>query len=233
MEQRVLFAGHQNNVLPSTMPMPFEVIELKEGEVLFREGDAPRGLYFVHAGCLKMVVHREAARGRTTTPEYVTKLVSPGEYFGYKGLVRGGEHKGTATAVRSSTVYIYPKEAILFALRSANPLLTALLKQAVADVDSFERISQLHYLASVQERVAFQLVNLAEKFGVKTPEGLLLNLKLTRNEFAQLASTINESLSRHLTEFKNEGLLDVNGKEIVIKDLEGLKKKSGNFALHP
>jgi hypothetical protein len=36
-------------------------------------------------------------------------------------------------------------------------------------------------------------------------------------------------LSRHLTEFKNEGLIDVNGKEIIVKDLEGLKAKSGNF----
>ncbi|NUM60096.1 MAG: winged helix-turn-helix domain-containing protein, partial [Bdellovibrionaceae bacterium] len=55
------------------------------------------------------------------------------------------------------------------------------------------------------------------------------NLKLTRNEFAQLASTINESLSRHLTEFKAEGLIDINGKEIIIKDKQGLKVKSAIF----
>lgn len=108
-------------------------------------------------------------------------------------------------------------------------MLKLVLEQAVSDIENFESTSQLHYLASVQERIAYQLVIMAEKFGVETPQGISLNLKLTRNEFAQLASTINESLSRHLTEFKNEGLIELNGKEILIKNKDGLMKKSGNF----
>lgn len=101
--------------------------------------------------------------------------------------------------------------------------------QMAEDLQSFETISQLHYLASVQERIAYQLVLLTHKFGVPVPEGLSLNLKLSRNELAQLAGTINESLSRHLTEFRNENIIDVHGKEIIVKDLDALKRKSGNF----
>ncbi|MBX2988471.1 MAG: Crp/Fnr family transcriptional regulator [Bdellovibrionaceae bacterium] len=227
--ERVLFAGNQNSVMTPAVELPFETIELNEGEVLFRQGEVPRGLYYVQSGCLKMVVQRSLARGRTTTPEYVTKLLSPGEYFGYKALVRGGEHRGAATAVKKSTLWMYPRELVQIAIRNASPLIKYLLEQSVSDLENYEKTSQLHYLASVQERIAYQLVLLAEKFGVPSPQGIFLNLKLTRNEFAQLASTINESLSRHLTEFKNEGLVDVNGKEIVIKDIEGLRKKSGNF----
>lgn len=228
--ERILFAGHQNSVInTANSELPFEVIELNEGDVLFREGDLAKGLYYVQSGCLKMMVNRQCARGRTSTPEYVTKLVSPGEYFGYKGMIRGGAHRGSACAVKKSTVWIYPKELVDVALRGAGPLLNYLLQQAVADLENYETTSQLHYLASVQERIAYQLVRMTEKFAVQTPRGLSLNMKITRNEFAQLASTINESLSRHLTEFKNEGLLDVNGKEIIIKDLAGLKRKSGNF----
>ena len=94
---------------------------------------------------------------------------------------------------------------------------------------TFQNSNQFHYLASVQERIAYQITSLADRFGVKTSRGISLNLKLTRNEFAQLASTINESLSRHLTEFKNEGLIDINGKEIIILNREALSAKSGNF----
>ncbi len=85
-------------------------------------------------------------------------------------------------------------------------------------------------MASVEERIAYQLILMSEKFGVETEDGVSLNLKLTRNELAQMASTINESLSRHLTEFKNEGLIELNGKEIIIKNKAGLMAKSGNFA---
>lgn len=223
------FMGTQNLNIPSTSNVPYEVVHLKEEEMIFKEGEAAKGLYYVHSGCVKVVVNRAHARGRTTTNEYVTKLVSPGEYFGYKSLVKGSPTASHAKAVKSTVLWLYPRELIQVAVAQASPLIKLLLNQAVNDLESFETISQLHYLASVQERIAYQLVLLADRFGVQTPSGISLNLKLTRNEFAQLASTINESLSRHLTEFKNEGLIDLNGKEIIIKNRDGLMKRSGNF----
>lgn len=224
-----LSTGVQSPFVIQQSEMPYEIIQLKEGDILFREGEVPLGLYYVQSGCVKMVVNRQQARGRTTSPEYVTKLVSPGEYFGYKALIRNGTTNSTAKAVKGSVVWMYPRETVLTALAQATPMVKLLLQQSVSDIENYETTSQLHYLASVQERIAYQLVMLSEKFGVETPHGLSLNLKLTRNEFAQLASTINESLSRHLTEFKTEGLIEINGKEIIVKDKAGLMKRSGNF----
>lgn len=223
------FMGTQTLTIPNTSSVPYEVIHLKEEEMIFKEGEQARGLYYVQSGCVKVVVNRSHARGRTTTNEYVTKLVSPGEYFGYKALVKGEPTRSHAKAVKSTVLWLYPRELIQVAIAQSSPLVKLLINQAVNDLESFETISQLHYLASVQERIAYQLVLLADRFGVQTPNGISLNLKLTRNEFAQLASTINESLSRHLTEFKNEGLIDLNGKEIIIKNKDGLMRRSGNF----
>jgi CRP/FNR family transcriptional regulator, cyclic AMP receptor protein len=226
-----LSAGKQAPFTIEQASLPYDTIQLKEGEILFREGEVPQGLYYIHSGCVKMVVNRQQSRGRTTSPEYVTKLVSPGEYFGYKALIRNGPSSATAKAVKASTVWQYSRDSVLSALNNSSPLVKLLLQQAVGDIENYETTSQLHYLASVQERIAYQLVVLSEKFGVQTPDGVSLNLRLTRNEFAQLASTINESLSRHLTEFKNEGLIEINGKEIIIKDKIGLMKRSGNFKI--
>ncbi len=223
------FMANQNLSIPNTSNVPYEVIHLKEEEMIFKEGEPAKGLYYVQSGCVKVVVNRAHARGRTTTNEYVTKLVSPGEYFGYKALVKNAPVQSHAKAVKSTVLWLYPRELIQVAIAQASPLVKLLLNQSVNDLESFENTSQLHYLASVQERIAYQLVMLSDRFGVQTPNGVSLNLKLTRNEFAQLASTINESLSRHLTEFKNEGLIDLNGKEIIIKNREGLMKRSGNF----
>lgn len=223
------FSNENNTINSNIYSSPYEIIHFKEDDLVFKEGDAPRGLYYVHSGCVKVVVNRQQTRGRTTTNEYVTKLVSPGEYFGYKALVKEMNSTSHAVAVKPSVIWLYPKEMVMMALQQASPLVKLLLNQSVSDIENFEATSQLHYLASVQERIAYQLVLLSDKFGVNTASGVSLNLRLTRNEFAQLASTINESLSRHLTEFKNEGLIDINGKEIIIKDREGLKRRSGNF----
>jgi CRP/FNR family cyclic AMP-dependent transcriptional regulator len=223
------FMGTQTTTIPTTSSAPYEVLHLKEEEMIFKEGDPSRGLYYVQSGCVKVVVNRAQARGRTTTNEYVTKLVSPGEYFGYTSLIKGEPVKTHAKAVKPTTLWLYPREAMQSAIGQSSPVIKLMMSQAVSDLEFFETTSQLHYLASVQERIAYQLVLLSNRFGVQTPNGTSLNLKLTRNEFAQLASTINESLSRHLTEFKNEGLIDLNGKEIIIKNKEGLMKRSGNF----
>ncbi len=188
-----------------------------------------KGLYYIQSGCVKVVVNRSHARGRTTTNEYVTKLVSPGVFLATKRLLKARQLRVMRKQLKSTVLWLYPRELIQVAMAQASPLVKLLLNQSVSDLESFETTSQLHYLASVQERIAYQLVILADRFGMQTPNGISLNLKLTRNEFAQLASTINESLSRHLTEFKNEGLIDLNGKEIIIKNRDGLMRRSGNF----
>jgi len=90
-----------------------------------------------------------------------------------------------------------------------------------------EERAKYQYLASVGERIAHTLVDLAQRFGEKTPSGVLLQLKLTRGELAQLAGTINESLSRHLSEMKDENIIEVRGKEILIKDMARLIQRSG------
>ncbi len=213
----------------SQFNLPYTVCNVDQGEEIYQEGDIAQGVYLLKTGCIKICVHRENTRGRTTTSEYVTKLVSPGEVFGYKAIIANTPLRSFARAVRPSTYWLYPKAAILDVLSQSHPLILSLLRQAVADIENYEKMSQLHYLASVQERIAYQLVVLADRFGVMTSKGIGLNLKLTRNEFAQLASTINESLSRHLTEVKNEGLIELNGKEIIILDRKRLAAKSGNF----
>ena len=234
-----LTAGHnfETDDLESNNPnrfslqeLPYEVVSFEEGETLFKEGDVTKGLYLMKSGCVKLFVNRDHNRGRTTSPEYVTKLVSPGEVFGYKSLVTGKPNHTFAKAVRKTTVWIYARESVMKLFATSHPIVRAVLEQSVSDIKSYEITSQLHYLASVQERIAYQLVVLSDRFGVPSPRGgTSLNLKLTRNEFAQLASTINESLSRHLTEFNAEGLIDLNGKEIIILDRDGLASKSGNF----
>lgn len=238
MEKATVLKRGLSNVLANTFDpevknnheaLPYQTLEVGMGELIFKEGDMPKGLYYIHSGCVKMLVNRAQSRGRTTSSEYITKIVGPGEFFGYKAIVRKGFSLSSAMAVKPCTLWLYSKQAVEQAIESSSPFIRSLLIQAIDDLEIYETTNQLHYLASVQERIAHQLLILSEKFGVPSEKGTALNLKLTRNEFAQLASTINESLSRHLTEFKNEGLIDINGKEILIKDKDGLMIKSGNF----
>src|SRR6185312_4269021 len=219
----------QQNVVPLRWDQPSEVLHLKENELVYRESDIPKGLYYVKSGAVKIVINRKLTRGRVSSPEFVTKIVGRGEFFGYQAIVNGSNHTSFAKTVHASEIQIFPKEVVTTAVGAATGLAKQLLNQMVKDLDAHEVINQLHYLASVQERIAYQLILLADKFGVSTNDGTLIDLKLTRNELAQLAGTINESLSRHLTELKNENVIVRNGKLIILQVLATLMSTSGNF----
>ena len=213
---------------PESSP-PYEVIHFKENEFVFRQGETPKGLYLIQSGCVKEVVHRSLTRGRMASPEYISRVAGSGDFIGYSPLIRNENHSSFAKTLKPTEIHFFTQETVQEILNGQNSLLKALLSQAIQQIESHGVIEQLHYLASVQERIAYQLLLLSDKFGVPSAAGTVLNLKLTRNELAQLAGTINESLSRHLTEFKNAGVLELNGKEIIIKDRVALMQKSGNF----
>jgi hypothetical protein len=54
--------------------------------------------------------------------------------------------------------------------------------------------------------------------GVRVADGVLIDLDLTREEIAHLAGTVYESVIRMLTKFKNDGLIHLEGRKILIKD---------------
>ncbi len=211
------------------MSPSFQVVQLKENEFVFRQGEAPKGLYFIKSGSVKVVVNRSLTRGRMTSPEYINQVVGAGNFFGYNSAIKGQAHNTFAKTLKPTELHIYSLESVQQIVNGPESLVKSLLLQAVKDSEAQAVIEQLHYLASVQERIAYRLLLLADQFGIESAQGTTLNLRLTRNELAQLAGTINESLSRHLTEFKNEGILELSGKEIIIKDRQALMQRSGNF----
>lgn len=206
-----------------------DLLNFRENEQIFREGDEVKGLYLLKSGTVKITTQRTLTRGRVASPEFITKIVGAGEFFGFRPLMGSGLQKDAAKALKASEVLVYPKEAVTAILSGPETLLKRVLLQMNREIEATEANEQLHYLASVQERIAHQLLILGERFGVTTEQGTSINLRLTRNELAQLAGTINESLSRHLTELKAEGILELHGKEIIIKDRAALMTRSGNF----
>ena len=70
-------------------------------------------------------------------------------------------------------------------------------------------------------RLAEILIHLEEEFGVDSSG--ILNVSLTREELSNIVGTATESIIRLLSEFKNRGFLELNGRKIKILDKPGLK----------
>ena len=74
---------------------------------------------------------------------------------------------------------------------------------------------------TVKERLAEILILLEDEFGEDTVG--ILKISLTREELSNIVGTATESIIRFLSEFKNDGLIELKGRKIKILDKPGLK----------
>jgi CRP-like cAMP-binding protein len=80
--------------------------------------------------------------------------------------------------------------------------------------------------SDVPGRVAKALIDLGDRFGKTTPEGLLVNHDLTQEELAQLVGASRETVNKALADFAGRGWLKLDGRSVLITDVERLSKRS-------
>jgi CRP-like cAMP-binding protein len=196
-------------------------IKLGRGETLFSEGDPGDKLYVVTTGKVKL--GRTAADGR----ENLLAVLGPGEMFGELSLFDPGPRTATATAVTATTLSGLGHEALDPLLNQrpevAGRLLAALARrlrrtnEAMADL----------IFSDVPGRVAKALLDLAQRFGVETSDGLRVTHDLTQEELAQLVGASRETVNKALADFASRGFLRLDGRAVVILDLERLTRRAG------
>ncbi|RZL40992.1 MAG: Crp/Fnr family transcriptional regulator, partial [Pedobacter sp.] len=124
--------------------------------------------------------------------------------------------------VEDMQVCFIPKSEIISYFNKNNNFSMSLMKSVCGDLkdadDTLVNLAQ----KNVKERLAQTLLYLEDKFGVSTDNSL--KLQLSREEIASIIGTATESCIRLLSEFKKEGIIELQGKKITILDKAKLKK---------
>jgi CRP-like cAMP-binding protein len=195
-------------------------VKIAKGSILFKEGDDGEHLYVIIDGKLKLGT--SSGDGR----ENLLSILGPGEMFGELSLFDPGPRTSTATAVTDAKLLSLGHEKVIPWLKQ-NPevslqLLTR-LSQRLRRTN--EAVGDLVF-SDVPGRVAKALIDLGDRFGKTTPEGLLVNHDLTQEELAQLVGASRETVNKALADFAGRGWLKLDGRSVLITDLERLGKRS-------
>ncbi len=181
----------------------------KKGQMIFYESAFPQGLFCVNSGKIK--VYQLGEQGK----EQILRLTKEGDVLGYRALLSGGKYSGSASALEDSSVCFIPKE-IVFALLDKNASLSMqLLKILSHDLENAEHKLTNLTQKSVRERLAEALLFIKETYGCES-DGATLNAILSREEIANITGTATETTIRLLSEFKQDGLIDLIGKKIKL-----------------
>lgn len=190
------------------------------GHVVFQEGEKGDRLFVVLDG--KVKISRAAADGR----ENLLAVLGPGEMFGELSLFDPGPRTATATAITESTLASLDHDD-LRPLLLAQPAVAMQLLRALAQRlrRTNEAMADLVF-SDVPGRVAKALLDLAERFGDESQDGVLVRHDLTQEELAQLVGASRETVNKALSEFANRGWLRLEGRSVLLIDPERLARRA-------
>lgn len=194
----------------------------KKGEILFREGSYPTGIYFIKKGKVKK--YKTDKEGK----EQIFYFCKKGELFGYHELISEEKHSDTACTIEESTIAFIPKEEFVKVLNESKVLSQRLLKVLSHEFGVLVNGIAVFAQKSVRERVALSLLLLRDKFK-KENQDSPVEVDLSREDLAKFVGTARETLVRLLHDFKEEDLIETNGRKIILKKPVELSKIANIF----
>ena len=189
---------------------------LSAGELLFSEGEPCAGLHIIASGRVR--IFKTSVGGR----EQVLAVNEPGEPVAELPVFDGGNYPASAVAVEATEIaFISRKDFQGFCMEHPEVALKMLavvgarLRRLVAIIEELS-------FTTIRQRLIAALLRLAESEGQRTERGVEFQLPASHQELANQLGTVRELISRNLMWLQAEGLLDVEARQIVLKDMKGL-----------
>ena len=188
----------------------------KKGEIIFREGAFPSGIFYITAGKVKK--YKVDKDGK----EHIIYVANTGELLGYHAILAEGRYPDSAAALEESKIAFIPKEDFLQVLQRSESLPKRLLKLLSHEFGVLANSLSLFTQKTVRERLALQLIVLREKYKVNFEPGMPVEINMSRDDLANLVGTVRENVVRVLSEFKEKGIVSTSGRKIIVLDVNSL-----------
>ena len=193
----------------------------KKGSEIYHEGSRTNGLYCINEGIVK--IYKTGIDGR----EQIIHFAKPGDIIGYRSILSGELACSSAKALKTSVLCFIPGDLLVKMIKNNGNFSLDVLQQSCKELG--EANSYITDIAqkTVRERLAEVLIKLKDNFGLD--EMNELQVSLTREELANIVGTATESVIRLLSEFKQDKLIDLQGRKIRLLDIKKLEKISNSF----
>lgn len=195
-----------------------QTFSLAKGERLFNEGDPVAGVFFIEKGRVKVHQHW------TEDKELILRFAEAGAIVGHRGLGKDQVYPVSATALEACTVCFIEQEFFYATLKTNPDLLLQLMLFFAEELRESEQRMRNMARLPVKSRVAGALLMLSDKFG--TAPGGHLDLSISRQDLAAFVGATYETVFRMLQEMVGEGLIELSGKNIIIKDKDKVAQLS-------
>jgi len=216
---------HFNSVFKNLNPEQLENVNFekscrlyKKGDIIYHEGNRTSGFYCISSGIIK--VFKTGIEGR----EQIIRFVKKGDILGYRSLISKEAACSTAKVIEDAVMCFIPSEVLFSLVKSNIDFAMEIMQRTAKELGESNKFLVDMAQKNVRERLASVLIMLAETF--ELDDNKILQINLTREELANIVGTATESVIRLLSEFKQDDLIDLKGRKIIIKNLDELEEIS-------
>lgn len=189
-----------------------KVKQYKKKAEIFSEGDTPNYMYFIKSGNIKTF------KSHPDGKELITNLYKENDFFGFEPLLENSSFKESAIAMEDSELIAIPAQDFITLLHSHPDVSASFISLLCKKVS--EKEAQLLNLAynSVRQRTAEALLKVWQMKNTKE------SINVSRDDLAKLVGTASESVIRVLSDFREEGLIEIKGGKINVLQPAKLEK---------
>lgn len=181
--------------------------KMKAGKLFYREGAAPKGMYLLRKGKVKIFLTTQDGR------KHIMYIYTQGEQFGYRPIICQEMHPVTAAALEDCLYDFIPVEHFQKCLRNSPELNRLLLISLSHEFGVWVNNISVFAHYPVKSRVALGLLILREKYKVR---GKATEINLSRADLASYVGSVKETVVRTLQEFRRRKIVETNGRKIKV-----------------
>jgi len=187
------------------------------GDIVFQKDDPGEALFIVESGSVR--IHVTGAQGTDLT----LAVMNPNDFFGDMSLLDGKPRSASASAVTDCALIVLERDHFTELVRKRPDAALAVLARVTQRLRGSDQMASDLAFLDAGGRLARRLLEIAEQSGVTREDGVLLNVRITQEELANMIGVTRESVNRNLSEFRRLGLIRNEGRKIIIRDPAGLR----------
>jgi CRP/FNR family transcriptional regulator, cyclic AMP receptor protein len=198
----------------------FHEVRYRKGEVIFREGEPAEHILLIAGGRVKLSIASPAGQ------ELLIAMLGPGQIFGELSVVERGPRAMDARAMEDCRLYGLAADVFWTLLEGRPALARRFLELMARRLRRADQAAQDLVFFDAPTRLARKLLELAEDHGEREGERILLAMRLTQEEVAQMIGVTRESANRLIASFAGRGWIDWNDGKPVILQPQALIRRS-------
>lgn len=190
-----------------------ELFGFKQGDIIYSEGQNSNYIFLIITGVVKCYKLDEQGK------ELTTALHKADDLFGYTSFMQNIPYQESSTAIMDTELVGISKDQLKQVLDKNHKITLELIQLLTDDLKGIkDQLLQMAY-SSVNKKTASTILKFAEKLNRKPEDPI----KISRNDLASVAGIATETLIRTISNFRKEGIIEIEGRNIKILDMKKLQ----------